>query len=531
MSSGPGNILIRIGAETADAVRGIGQVDKALGESMTAGQRATAGLKKAALPAAAALAGIAVAAVDATKAALEDAAAQDKLEGQLKRVTGATDAQIKSAEDYITQLSLQTGVADDELRPALGKLATATGDVTKAQDALKLALDISAQTGKSMDQVSTALAKGYGGNTAALGKLVPGLDKAVLATGDMAKITAELADLTGGAAAEAAETNAGQFKVMENQMNELKETLGASLIPVIEALLPLLQRAAKFASENTTAIKVLVGIVAALSAGILVANAAIKVYEALQLAVKVATAAWTAAQWLLNAALTANPIGLVIVALAALVAAIVLAYTKSETFRNVVKAAMDAVKTAIQAVDTAFDKLLQAATAAFNWVIAHWKVALFAFGPVGAAVALIASNFGAIESAAKSAAGFIDKAFTAAQFAVFNTISGIVSGLAGAFNGVYSAIQSVIGAVQSLISWLSRIKVPSIHLPSLPFRSAMPSLVPSVSGRGRAARPGTAAALPGGTVINVYGAVDPEGTARAIEKLLGAHRRRIGQAP
>lgn len=57
----------------------------------------------------------------------------------------------------------------------------------------------------------------------------------------------------------------------------------------------------------------------------------------------VATGAMTAAQWLLNAALTANPIGLVILAVAALVAAIVVAYRKSETFRRIVDAALRAV--------------------------------------------------------------------------------------------------------------------------------------------------------------------------------------------
>ena len=101
---------------------------------------------------------------------------------------------------------------------------------------------------------------------------------------------------------------------------------------------PAPQPFAGFAAKNTTAIKILVGVVAALSAGILVANAAMKVYAAGQIIVKAATAAWTAAQWLLNAALAANPIGLVIVAVAALGAALVLAYTKSETFRNIVKA-------------------------------------------------------------------------------------------------------------------------------------------------------------------------------------------------
>ncbi len=66
------------------------------------------------------------------------------------------------------------------------------------------------------------------------------------------------------------------------------------------------------------------------------------------------TKAWTAAQWLLNAALTANPIGLVIAAIALLVAGIVIAYNKSETFRRIVQAAFNGVKAAAQAVASWF---------------------------------------------------------------------------------------------------------------------------------------------------------------------------------
>jgi hypothetical protein len=57
----------------------------------------------------------------------------------------------------------------------------------------------------------------------------------------------------------------------------------------------------------------------------------------------VAAKAMAAAQWLLNAALSANPIGLVIIAIVALVAAIVIAYKRSETFRKIVDAALRAV--------------------------------------------------------------------------------------------------------------------------------------------------------------------------------------------
>jgi len=60
-----------------------------------------------------------------------------------------------------------------------------------------------------------------------------------------------------------------------------------------------------------------------------------------------ATKVWAAGQWILNAALTANPIGVVVMAIAALVAGIILAYKNSETFRRIVDAAMKGAQKAI----------------------------------------------------------------------------------------------------------------------------------------------------------------------------------------
>lgn len=520
--AGPGNILIRVGAEAGQAVSELTKVNRSLGDTMTTSEKMHAGLKKAALPAAAALGVLAVAGADAAKAALEDAAAQDKLRGQLERVAGATDAQVKAAEDYITKLEMQTGIADDDLRPALGKLATATGDVTKAQDALALAVDVSAATGKDLNVVSTALAKGYGGNTAALGRLVPGLDKATLATKDMHKITDELARLTGGAATDAAKTSAGQMKVLAVQSQELKETLGASLIPVIQALLPVLQAVAKFAADNTTAIKLLVAVVAALAAGILVANAALKAYEAAAIVVKVATAAWTAVQWLLNAALDANPIGLVVIALGALGAALVLAYKHSQTFRDVVGASLDAVHGVVSDVHRAFSALEAAASDAFDWIVAHWKLALFAFGPIGAAVYLISENFDRVKAAAKAAADLVEAAWQLGRFG-FQAIANNVAKIARAFGKIEDAVRAAIDAVEKLLGWLGKIHVPHIDLPG-PFTAPAVAGAPALAARGLAP-----AAAAGGTTINVYGAVDPEGTARAIRRVLDAHDRRQGR--
>ena len=500
--AGPGNILIRVGAEAGQAVRELGTVDKALGSTMTTSEKMSAGVKKAALPAAAALGAIGYAAIGATKAAMEDAAAQEHLSGVLKRTTGATTAQVKATEEWIGSVSRQTGVADDELRPALELLVTASGDVGKAQKDMQAALDISAASGKSVEEVSKAIALAHTGQTAKLEKLIPGLSQASKKSDDMNTIMGELATTTGGAMAASTETAAGQMKVMQNQTNELQESLGMALLPVIEALLPLFVSFADFASENTTAIKILILAVAGLSAGILIANAAMKAYAAASAIVKAATAAWTAVQWLLNAALNANPIGLIIIALAALAAGIYLAWTRSQTFRNIVTGAFDAVKDAVQAVDRAFDALLNAARSAFNWVTDHWKLALFAFGPIGAAVYLIATNFDRIKSAATDA---------------FNTIK----------NGV----QPVIDAIQRLLEWLGKIKVPKIggtRLPG-PLMVAPSFATPGAAGPGTMSSGARAASGPGALTINVYGAVDPEGTARAIRRVLDRSDRRQGR--
>lgn len=192
----------------------------------TTGQKAGFLIRKAALPAAAAIGALAAGAVMATKAAAEDAAAADKLANTLGRVTTANQAALNAVEPYISALSQQVGVTDDELRPALGKLATATGDLTKSQQLLSLALDVSAQTGKPLESVTTALAKAYSGQFGALNKLLPGFDQGIIKSKDFTAAQDELARLTGGAASESANTAAGQFRRFQITLQETKESIG-----------------------------------------------------------------------------------------------------------------------------------------------------------------------------------------------------------------------------------------------------------------------------------------------------------------
>jgi phage-related protein len=198
-----------------------------------------------AFAAAAAAAGAAAIAIgiEGVKAAIADEKAQTQLALALENATGATQAQIKATEDSILQMSLATGVADDELRPALGRLVRSTGDITKAQDLLSTALDISAATGKPVEAIANSLAKAYDGNTAALGKLGVGLSTAELKTMSFEQVQGRLTELFGGAAAANANTYAGQIARVQVAFDEAKETLGTALLPILDQLL-------KFINQN-----------------------------------------------------------------------------------------------------------------------------------------------------------------------------------------------------------------------------------------------------------------------------------------
>jgi len=147
--------------------------------------------------------------------------------------TGNAFAAIE-VEKFIGDLQRATGVLDDDLRPAFRALLTATGDVKKSQDALALALDISAGTGKDLGAVSAALSRGFLGQTTALSRLGAGLDKATLKTGDMDVIIGQLTDKFRGQALAAAEGYAGAIAKLTVASNNAKEIIGKDLLDAMQ---------------------------------------------------------------------------------------------------------------------------------------------------------------------------------------------------------------------------------------------------------------------------------------------------------
>jgi hypothetical protein len=257
MATGNRTLKLSILADVDDLKKKLSQADNAVEDNSNKltefGKKAGAAF---AVAAAAAVAYGTKLAVDGVKAAIADEQAQLKLANALKSATGATNAQIQATESMILKTSLATGVADDELRPAMQRLAVSTKDVGEAQKLLGLALDISKGSGIELETVANALGKAQDGNTTALGRLGLGLSKAELSTLSFTEVQQKLSDLYGGAAAANAETFQGKIDRLKVGFDEAKESLGTALLPQVERFIGFL---------NTTGIPALNAFIAGLT--------------------------------------------------------------------------------------------------------------------------------------------------------------------------------------------------------------------------------------------------------------------------
>jgi len=265
-----------------------------------AGAKAQFALKKAAIPAAAAIGGLAVVIGDATKAAIEDAKAQALLAQAITNNTLAGEANIKVAEAFIESTMMSAAVADDELRPALASLVQVTGEMTSAQDGLTLALDIAAATGVDLGTATDAIAKAYGGNTKALGTLLPSVRELIKEGASLDQVFMAVAGTVGGSAAVAANSAEGEMKKLSLTIGETKEAIGAAFLPILEKLLPRIQKLAELAQNNSDVIVKLILVIGSLAASVLTINGIMRVYAATLAIVDLTTKALDASNYGLN---------------------------------------------------------------------------------------------------------------------------------------------------------------------------------------------------------------------------------------
>lgn len=317
---------------------GIKQAVKEFKKLETAGQKAQFVIKKAAVPATAALAGVTAVIGSAVQAAIEDQAAQASLARQIKASTKATDKQIKGVEDYISSLGQSVAVSDDEARPALQALIVATKDITKAQDLLNLAIDISAASGKDLATVSDALAKGYAGNMKGLQSLSPEIKAMVKDGASLEEVLATLKTNFGGAGEAAANTAAGGMKKLGIAFNETKESIGTAFLPIFEKLLPVVQKFSAWAEKNPTLLAAVIAGMGVLAVSILAVNAAMML----------------------------NPAIIITAGIIALGIAVVAAYKKFETFKTIVNGVLNGIGKVVENFVNTWITLINAVISAAN---------------------------------------------------------------------------------------------------------------------------------------------------------------------
>lgn len=431
-------------------------LEAALGRAQQKTSKFGHGLAVASKVAAGALIGLGIAA----KVGFDELNQSQKVAKQTEAVIKSTGGAAKVTAGHVNTLAQSllnlSGVDDETIQSGENILLTfrnihneagRTNDVF--DQATKATLDLSVAMGKDMKSSAIVVGKALNDPVKGLTALrrvgvqftadQEKLIKKLVATGNTAEaqklILGELNQEFGGSAKAAGQTLSGQLGILREHFADVAASVVQSLMPALQSLLGVLASATDWMKKNQEATKLITFAIAGLAAGIIVVNAAYKAWGAI-------THVVAAAQWLLNAALDANPVVLIIAAIIALGVALVIAYKKSETFRNIVNGAFNAVKSVAGAV--------------IGFIRDHWKLLIaLMLGPVGAAIAAIVTHLGTLKGVAKTVLGFVKARF---------------QDVVGPIQSIWRWIQNVIGKVQALIGWVQNLldKISQISLPSLP---------------------------------------------------------------
>jgi len=505
--AGP-SILIKIGADTAGAISGINKVNSALGSKMTGLEKFRAGVDRAFVPAVAALGALGVAAFDAAKKASDLAETQSKVGVIFGDSAKELAAWAKAAPTALGQTE-QAALDAASTMATFGKSAGLAGSdlVAFSQETVNLSSDLASFYNTDPSEVVAALGSALRGESEPMRKFGVMLDDATLKAEAMAlgiydgtgsltaqqkvlaaqsSIMKQTADAQGDFA-RTADGAANQQRILTATLEQTQTELGAALLPVLQSVTSTLASFAGWARENQDVVKAL-----AIAVGVLAgAVVAIKVG---MIAWQVATTAAAAAQWLLNAAMSANPIGIIIIAIAALVAAVVFAWHNFDWFREAVTAAWEGIKAAVDAVvewfsSTAWPILKRVIDFIIAYYSTLWKAVRVAWDLIYAAVEKVVGWFS--ETAwpiIKRVVDFIIayyKTLLSAVVAVWDGIKSAISAVArwfendltprievavGIVRGVWSALRGAVekawdgikAAVRSVWNWLEETAFPPI---------------------------------------------------------------------
>lgn len=441
-----------------------------------------------------AMLGVAGAAVGIGGMAIEMADKQEikqkQLEASLKSAGiewGKVKDQVKQAGDESTKY----GFSQDQVDSALNLGVISTQNLGKAHDNLKVAIDLSKTKNIDLDTAMQAVDKAANGQTVALKKL--GIDLNISAggakkvaaandalskaqdqvTGDMqagadmaavgskahnkyeadvAKLEAAHKKLTSaqqagnnvldalkqrlsGQADAAAETFAGKLAAAKAQATNLGAEIGDKLMPVISKLMTGIEGAVKWLEKHKTiaiALGIVIGTVLVAAIGTYIATQVIALAATVATGVgAMATGVMMAAAWLL----ALGPIGLLIVAVTAIVGVFILLYKHSQLVREIVATIGHAFK-------AAFDFVLGIVKGAVEFIKTHWQLILaIIIGPIGLIVLFIKDHFDQIKQIVMGVIDAVVGFFTALPGRIVGALGDIVGTVFGALSGAWTWIK------------------------------------------------------------------------------------------
>lgn len=310
------------------------------------------------------------------KAYADAESAQAKLTDAYAKFPQLAGGNIDSLRDLNSELAKKTRFDDDAYAASQATLAQFGLTEDQIKTLTPLMADYAAKTGKDLPSAAQDLGKamiGKGGKAmAAIG--VQFKDAGSLA-GNFEQVMGGLGDKVGGFANKDAQTAIGQTEILKNQFGEVQESVGKALMPAFKKLSEVMIPLFTFIGDNMDWLLPLAGVFAGVAGAVWLIHNAIK--------------AWTVVQAILNIVMSANPIGIIVIAIAGLVTALVIAYKKSETFRNIVDGAL-------RAVGRVFGWLKNTVVSAFRWIKEQgWDlfVAIIKNSPIGTYLRVVWAAF------------------------------------------------------------------------------------------------------------------------------------------
>lgn len=289
-----------------------------------------------------------------------------RLQSAFQKFPALNDSNIESFQKLNEQMAKKTRFDDDALasgQAVLGQFGLTGAQVEKLTPLLA---DYAARTGKDIPSAADALGKAMLGKGRALAEIGIKFKDAGSTGANFDQVMTGLNSKVGGFAEKEGKTASGQAEILRNQFGELQEEVGSKLVPILTSLAQKLLSVVNFFASLSPGIKTAIAVVIGL------VGAAVLITKAVQ--------AWQAAQLALNFVLTANPIGLIVIAIAALVAGIIWAYKNVDWFRDGVHAVFRAIAAAAEWLGRVFASIWGGIVSGFGWVrdtlksIANWLI-------------------------------------------------------------------------------------------------------------------------------------------------------------